>query len=42
MLIGATDVQHVLAFKPQVAHIDVGRHINAGKMPDMHRAIGIR
>ncbi len=41
MLIAAADEDHRLLSQAQVAHVDVGRHIDAGEVADMHAAIGI-
>ena len=42
MLVAAAYHFHLLALKAEETHIDVGRHIHPGKVPDMHRAVGIR
>ena len=42
VLVGAADEKHILAFHPQISHINVGRHINPGKMADMHRSVCVR
>ena len=41
VLVAAAYELHVLALEAQVAHIDVGRHIDAGQVADVHRAVGI-
>ena len=33
---------HRLLLQSQIAHIDVGRHIDAGQMTNMNTAVGIR
>ena len=42
VLVAAAHIQHLLSAKTEISHINVGRHINSGKMPDMHRAVCIR
>ena len=42
VLVAAADKQHLPSVKTHVARIDVGRHIDACEMADMHRAVGIR
>ena len=42
MFIGAADEDHILLFQPEITHVNIGRHIYAGKMPYMYAAIGIR
>ena len=41
MLIAATHKKHVLALQAQVAHIDVGRHIDTGQVADVDRTVGV-
>ena len=42
MLIGTADEQHILSPQPQVAHINIGRHIHPGQVADVNRTVGIR
>ena len=42
MLVAAADEEHLLTFHAEIAGIDIGRHVDAGQMPDMHRTVGIR
>ena len=42
MFVGTTDKQYIASLKTKVAHIDVSRHIDTGKMSDMYWAVGIR
>ena len=42
MLIASADHHHILAAQAQKTGVDIGRHVNSGKMPDVHRAVGIR
>ena len=41
VLIGATDEHHLAAFEAKIAHVNVGRNIDAGKMSDVYAAVGI-
>ena len=42
VLIAAAHIQHILPAESEISHINISRHIYSGKMPDMHRAVGIR
>ena len=42
MFIRASDEKHIPAPAAKVAHVNVGRHVHACKMPYVDRAIGIR
>ena len=42
MLVGTADEEHFLLFQTEVAHVDVGRYIYAGQVPDVYAAVGIR
>jgi hypothetical protein len=39
MLVATTYQKTFLACHAQVASIDVGRHVNAGEVADVHRAV---
>lgn len=39
MLVAAADKHHVVPAQPQVAHIYVGRYVDAGQMAYMHRPL---
>lgn len=41
MFVGAADRNNVFALHPEVPGINVGRNINASKMSDMQRSVGI-
>jgi hypothetical protein len=41
VFVRSADEYNVLSFQPQVAGINVRRHIDTGQVSDMHRAIGI-
>ena len=41
VLVGTTDKQHFLATHSQIANVCVGRDIDAGKVTDVDRAIGV-
>jgi hypothetical protein len=41
VFVGTTDKYHILTFGAEVADVNVGRHINTGKMTDVYGAIGI-
>lgn len=41
VFIAAADHDYVLAAHTQIAGINIGRNIYAGKMSDMHRPVGI-
>ena len=41
MLIAASDEHHLFALETEIAHIDVGRHVDTGQMTNMHAAVGI-
>lgn len=41
MLVAATDECHGAAGKAEIACVDIGGHIYAGEMADVHRAIGV-
>ena len=41
VLVGAADVQHFPAAHPQVADVDVGRHIDTGQVADVDRTVGV-
>ena len=41
MLVAAADECHGAAGKAEIACVDVGGHIYAGEMADVHRAIGV-
>ena len=42
MLVGAADIQHFPAAHPQVADIDISRHIDTGQVADVDRTVGVR
>ena len=42
MFVAAADHQHVASLKPEIAGIDVGRDVDAGKMAYMDRPVGVR
>ena len=42
VLIASTHKQHLATLQTQVSCIDVGRHIHASQVADVHRPIGIR
>ena len=41
VLIRSADKEDVAATESQVARIDVGRQVNAGKVPYMHRSVSV-
>ena len=41
VLVRAADVEHVLPFEAQVAHVDVGGDVHPGKVSYMHAAVGV-
>ena len=41
VLVRAADVEHVLPFEAQVAHVDVGGDIHPGEVSYMHAAVGV-
>ena len=41
VLVAAAHIQHILSAKTEIPHINVSRDVHSGKMPDMHRAVGI-
>ena len=41
VLVGAADEEHVTLAQPEVTHIDVGGHVDAGQVTYVHAAIGI-
>lgn len=41
MLVAAADECHGAAGKAEIACVDIGGHIYAGEMADVHRAIGV-
>ena len=42
MLVASADEQHVLLLQSEVAHIDVGRHIDTCQVANVYAAIGVR
>ena len=42
VLVRATDENHVFFLEPQIADVDVCRHVNAGEVSDVYRPVGIR
>ena len=42
VLIASADEQALASLQTQIAHIDVGRHIDASQMTDMHRSVCVR
>ena len=42
VLIASADEYHILFLQSEISYIDVGRHIYAGEMADMHTAVGVR
>ena len=42
VFVASADKQHLLTFQTKVSYINVGRHIHAGQVSDMHRTISIR
>ena len=41
VFVAAADEEDVAALQTQIAHVNIGRHIDTGKMPDVHTAVGI-
>ena len=41
MLVRAADKHYGASLQAEVAHVDVGRHIDSGKMSDVNTAVGI-
>ncbi len=41
VLIASANEDDLLALQTEVAHVDVGGHIDARQVPDMHTAVGI-
>jgi len=41
VFVAAADKHHVFALQAQVAHVDVGRHVNARQVTDVHGAVGV-
>ena len=41
VLVASADEHHVLALQPKVAGVDVGRHVHAGHVADVHTAVGV-
>jgi hypothetical protein len=41
VLVGAADVEHLVADRPAVPHVDVGRQVGAGHVPEVDRAVGV-
>ena len=39
MLVASSDKHHFLFFQAQVSHVDVGRHIDAGEVTDVHASV---
>ena len=39
VLVAAAYEQHIALLEAQVADVDVGRHVDAGQMADMHSAV---
>ena len=42
MFVGAANIQHIFTPEPEVAHINVGRHIHTCQMSYMNGTVGIR
>ena len=42
VFVATSDKHHVLVFQSHISCVDVGRHVNAGQVSDMHAAIGVR
>jgi hypothetical protein len=42
MLVATADEEALASLQPEVARIDVGRHIDAGQVSDMYWSVGIR
>ncbi len=42
VLVATANKHHLLFLQSQVAHVDIGRHIDTGKVPDVHTTVGIR
>ena len=42
VFVRATDEQHFLTLQAKIAHVDVGRHINARKVANMDTPVGVR
>ena len=41
MLVRAADEYHFLFLQSEIAHVDVGRHIHASQVSDVHSAVGV-
>ena len=41
VFVGTTDKENITSAKAQIAHIDVGRHINSRQVSDMNTTVGI-
>ena len=41
VLVRTSDEHHLLLLQPQVAHVDVGRHIHAGQVSDVYATVGV-
>ncbi len=41
VLVRAADEQHVRPLLPLVAHVDIGRDVGSGKMPQVQGAVGV-
>ena len=42
MLVAAANHNHIIALEAQITCIDIGRHIHACKVADVHRTVGVR
>ena len=42
VLVATADEHHLLLLQAQIAHVDVGRNIHAGKVADVYATVGIR
>ena len=42
MLVGTANEEHLFAVVTQVTDVDVGGHIDAGEVSDMHGTVGVR
>ena len=41
MLVTTADKDHLLLLQAEVAHVDVGRYIDAGQVADVYRTVGL-
>ena len=41
VLVASAHIQHILPAQAEIPNVNIGGHIHAGQMPDMHRTIGV-